>query len=338
MAVGGGRAQAGAVKRGFILGKFMPPHASHIALCDAASRLVDELTILVCWLPGDPISGDLRLAWMQQLLPHARVIGHGADVPQRPEETPDFWPIWQGIVRSVHPDPIDIVFAGEAYGQELARQLGSTFLPINVRGASEDRLSRLSGTAVRAAPWDHWDLLPGVVRAHYARTICLHGPESVGKSTLAARLAQHFDTVAVPEYGRDHCLVHGLDITERDLLTIGAAQTAMIEAALPWCNRRLIVDTDALMTAAWCEMLLGRVPPILLAQPKADLYLLLDRDVPWQDDGTRFFGQDDTRARFMAASEEMLAATSVQWVRVAGGWEQRFKMAVQAIEALGSPA
>ena len=54
----------------------------------AATRaLVDELTVLVCWLPDDPIAGAVRLAWMQDLLPDCRVLGHGAVVPQAPEDS-----------------------------------------------------------------------------------------------------------------------------------------------------------------------------------------------------------------------------------------------------------
>ena len=55
------------MKRGFLLGKFMPPHAGHVSLIEAARRLVDELTILVCSLPDDPIPGQVRLEWMRGL-------------------------------------------------------------------------------------------------------------------------------------------------------------------------------------------------------------------------------------------------------------------------------
>ena len=106
--------------RGFVLGKFMPPHEGHVLLCDTARRLVDELTILVCWLPDDPIPGPLRLAWMRELFPTCRVIGHDAPVPQQPADHPDFWPIWRGIVKAAHPEPIDRVFAGQDYGMRLA--------------------------------------------------------------------------------------------------------------------------------------------------------------------------------------------------------------------------
>ena len=55
------------MKRGFLLGKFMPPHAGHVSLIEAARRLVDELTILVCSLPDDPIPGQVRLEWMRAM-------------------------------------------------------------------------------------------------------------------------------------------------------------------------------------------------------------------------------------------------------------------------------
>lgn len=306
--------------RGFLLGKFMPPHAGHMLLCESARALVDELTILVCSLPGDPIAGELRRAWMRDLLPDCRVIHHDARVPQRPEDDPDFWPIWRGIVRSAHPAPIDLLFAGEGYGLRLAAELDATFVPIGARvmGQDPDGLGGLRASAVRADPWAHWRFLPAPVRPHFARSFCLHGVESTGKSMMAERLARHFGTVWTPEYGRAHCETHGIDLDEDDLLLIGRAQHAMIEASLPWCDRRLIVDTDALMTAAWCEMLLGRAPDALFDYPKADLYLLLEPDVPWIDDGTRCFGTDEARARFAAACRSVLDRAGVRWLSIGG--------------------
>ena len=100
------------MKRGFLLGKFMPPHAGHLSLIRAARALVDELTVLICWLPDDPIPGETRLEWMRALAPDCRIVGHGAVVPQAPEDSADFWPIWRGIVGEAHPEPIDYLFAG----------------------------------------------------------------------------------------------------------------------------------------------------------------------------------------------------------------------------------
>ncbi|WP_066656311.1 MULTISPECIES: AAA family ATPase [unclassified Sphingomonas] len=324
------------MKRGFLLGKFMPPHAGHLTLARAARAMVDRLTVLVCWLPDDPIPGETRLAWMRELLPDCDVVGHGAPVPQAPEDSPDFWPIWRGIVRAVHPYPIDLLFAGEAYGQRLAQEVGGLFVPLGGRimAADPGGIGGLSGSAVRADPWAHAALLPGPVRAHYTRTIVMHGVESTGKSVLAERLARHFGSVWVPEYGRAQAEVHGVEMDAADLTLIGEAQTAMIAAWKRWATRYLFVDTDALMTAAWARMMLGSAPDALLTHPRAELYLLLEPDVAWVDDGTRIYGADASRAKFAELCRAVLDETGVHWVAIRGDWDARFDGAVAAIEAL----
>ena len=324
------------VRRGFLLGKFMPPHAGHVSLIEAARRLVDELTILVCSLPDDPIPGQVRLEWMRAMFPSCRVVWHGAPAPQAPEDNPSFWPTWRRIVAKAHPEPIDYLFAGEGYGEELAHQVGGLFVPLGARvlGADQAGLGGLTASAVAADPLAHWQFLPAPVRNHYALTICVHGVESVGKSMLAERLAAHYSTVLVPEYGRTHCETYGTDCREQDLLLIGQAQQAMIEAARPWCNRLLIADTDALMTAAWSQMMIGYSPDELLCHRQADLYLMLGTDAPFIDDGTRVYGDPQLRAKFDRVSREVLAVARANTVEISGSWDDRFAQSCAAIDQL----
>lgn len=318
--------------RGFLLGKFMPPHNGHVLMCRTARALVDELTILVCWLPGDPIPGELRLAWMRELFPDCRVVGHGAVVPQEPAEHPDFWSIWRSIARDAHPEPIDRVFASETYGARLAAELDAAFHPID---PGRDAVP-VSASAIRADPWRNWRHLPEPVRPHYARTICLHGPESTGKSALAAQLAAHFDTLMVPEYGRTWYEHRGGELAMQDLIHIATTHDAMTGAMLRQCNRRLILDTDPLMTAAWADMLFGeRDPWFETWRRPADLYLLLDIDLPWVDDGTRLFGGEAERQRFFDISKAELVRRGVRWTQVSGQGDARFAAALRAIEEAG---
>ena len=324
------------MKRGFLLGKFMPPHAGHMALIGAARKLVDELTILVGSLPDDPIDGALRVEWMKSLFPDCRIEWHKSPAPQDPSESPHFWAIWRQIVAKAHPEPIDYLFAGESYGEEFARQVGGLFVPLGARvlGADQSGLGGLSSTAVRADPWKHWQFLPPPVRDHYALTICIHGVESVGKSMLAERLAAHYSTVVVPEYGRVHCEVYGTDCREMDLLLIGQAQQAMIDAARPWCDRLLIADTDSLMTAAWSQMMIGYAPDLLICQRRADLYLMMATDAPFVDDGTRVYGDPDQRGRFDRIARDVLSVARANVVEVRGSWDDRFDAACAAIDGL----
>jgi HTH-type transcriptional regulator, transcriptional repressor of NAD biosynthesis genes len=168
--------------------------------------------------------------------------------------------------------------------------------------------------------------------ARGVRTVCLHGPESVGKSVLAAELAAHFDTVFVPEYGRTYCEEFGTDLTNDDLLTIGKTQASMAQAAAQQANRLLIVDTDPLMTAVWSDMMLRTRDPWFAAFDEvADLYLLLDVDLPWVDDGTRIYGDAVTRIDFFNRSRNELVARGVNWSLVSGKEKARANAALAAI-------
>jgi HTH-type transcriptional repressor of NAD biosynthesis genes len=324
------------VKRGFILGKFLPPHAGHVTMIQAALDLVDRLTILLCALPSDSIPGETRQEWLKEMFPQANVILFTDDVPQEPADHPKFWEIWTDIVTRVHPEKIDYVFAGEDYGAGLAGHVDAFFVPLGGRILNSDQsgIGGLSGSAVREKPWVHWQFLPPPVRDHYALTVCLHGVESVGKSTLAERLAAHYRTILVPEYGRAHCEAHGTDCREADLLLIGEAQQASIEAARSWCNRILIADTDALMTAAWSQMMIGHLPDQLICHRKADLYLMLGTDAPFVDDGTRVYKTSEERERFDRIARAALKVARVPIVDIFGSWDDRFDAAVIAIDAL----
>ena len=168
-------------------------------------------------------------------------------------------------------------------------------------------------------------------------SIVLHGVESTGKSLLAQRLASHFGTIWVPEYGRVRAETHGVDMDEQDLLLIGRTQAAMIDAAMPGAHRFLFADTDSLMTAAWAEMMIGHIPDVLLTYPKADLYLLMEADVPWVPDQVRIYGDDPVRARFADISRTVLERSGVRWASVGGDWDARFERAVSLIQAMAPP-
>jgi len=168
------------------------------------------------------------------------------------------------------------------------------------------------------------------------RTICLHGPESTGKSTLITRLADHFDTLFVPEYGRTFAERHGIDFIMADLVHIADTHDAMTQGALATGADPLFLDTDPLMTAVWAEMLFGeRDPWFARWKATADFYLLLDIDLPWAEDGTRMFGTATARRRFFDLSRAELERRDVPWALVGGQGDERFRNALDAIAHTG---
>jgi len=170
---------------------------------------------------------------------------------------------------------------------------------------------------------------------HRVITVCLHGAESTGKSVLAAKLEAECEWPWVPEYGRTYCEERGTDLTMADLIAIAEGQEAENREARAANPPVLLLDTDQLMTAAWAAMLFGEVPDALLAYPKADHYLLFSPDVPWHDDGTRFFGTDEARARFAALAEDMLIRAGVPFTPISGGWAEREAQVRAVIAGLG---
>ena len=185
---------------GMILGKFMPVHKGHQHLIDFARRQVEHLTILVGSLSSEPIPGHLRYQWVQELYPDVTVVHCTDENPQYPHEHPDFWAIWVRSIRKFLPVGPDAIFSSEEYGEELARHLGAVHIPCDLSRSAVP----VSATQIREDPYASWRYIPEPVRPYSAKRVVVYGPESTGKTTLAARLAEHYRTVWVPEYARSY--------------------------------------------------------------------------------------------------------------------------------------
>ena len=317
--------------RGFLLGKFMPPHAGHVALCQMAAALVDELTVMVCTLDSEPVPGRLRGSWMRSLLPGVNVVHYDQDIPQEPGDHPDFWPIWRRAIREVQPEPIDYVFGSEPYVARLAEELGARSVPVD----PGRRAFPISSSEVREDPAGNWRHIPGPVRPWFQKRVVVFGAESVGKSTLADRLAALQDGPVVPEYGRGYEGSRGDGPwSAAELIELARRHEAHRAAIAPWGGPLLVEDTDPLLTAVWAQMLLGQRVPELEARPMADLYILLDADVPFVQDGIRYFADGGGRRRFQGLCEEMLERIGARYERITGDWDTRDRQAQAAVGRL----
>lgn len=313
--------------RGMVLGKFMPPHAGHVFLCDVARRMTDELVIVVGSLAREPIAGTQRVAWMKELFPDAIVVHHTDENPQYPEEHPDFWAIWKASLGRVLPGPVDVVFAGEAYGKKLAEVLGARFVPVDRKASS---LAGVSGTAIREDPLAHWDHIPPCVRAHYVKRVSVFGPESTGKTTLANALAEHFDTSVVPELARQLLEANDAKLDLADMEMIVKGQIAFEESLVSAARGVLVCDTDPLATRLWAKALFDA--DLEVPDRAYDLTLLCAPDVPWVADPVRYLPEGGKA--FFAACEAELTKRGRAYVTIAGSWDERFATATRAIEAL----
>lgn len=165
--------------------------------------------------------------------------------------------------------------------------------------------------------------------------VVLTGAESTGKTTLAALLAGHYDTVWLPEYVRAFVEEHG-EPTYDDVARIAQGHLDQEAACLPDAHRVLIYDTDLLSTCLYSRYIFGRCPGWVDEAARdrtADLYLLAGDDIPWvPDPGQR--ENPSTRDTLQPLFKQMLEERNLPYVTVDGSLESRLKTAIAAIDAL----
>ncbi len=163
--------------------------------------------------------------------------------------------------------------------------------------------------------------------------VCFYGAESTGKSTMAARIAAHYQTEFVPEVARE--VISSNDFDESDIVGIGAEQTRRVYEKSLIANRILICDTDLITTQIYSEQYLGKIPERLLeleAEIHYDKYFLFDIDTPWVADGLRDLG--DKRVEMNYKFIEALNQRKIQFTLVQGSWDQRFEIIRAEIDGL----
>jgi nicotinamide riboside kinase len=147
----------------------------------------------------------------------------------------------------------------------------------------------------------------------------------------------------VPEYGRAYCEAHGTDIGVSELVHIAQTQDTMNSAAAARATELdlgfVLFDTDPLITAVWADMMFGMAAGYVrdayfdAFTSFADLYLLLDIDLPFVDDGLRVYAQSGERQHFFDLCQSELAASDVPYALIRGVGEARFAAALTAILA-----
>ena len=287
-----------------VLGKFMPFHAGHAALCAFAASSADRVCIVVDRLEGEWPAADARAAGIRE---HASERGLAADVvalprpmPQDPSETPDFWPVWRRALLEACP-AADLIVSSEDYGPKLAALLAIRHLAFDPARS----LCPARATLIRKNPFDPAlrALIDPCARPAYSRLAVLRGPECSGKTTLLRALG--LPCQKVPE-AAEALIAAGLDPADPESLPAFArAQTEAIASALrgPW--PLAVADSDAWSTFAWAQTLFGpqsscaaACAGIARSAPRPDLVLLPASFFPFESAPHReFHAPEEARAR-----------------------------------------
>lgn len=169
------------------------------------------------------------------------------------------------------------------------------------------------------------------------RKVVVIGPESTGKSTLSAALANELSTVWVPEYARTYLDTLHRPYTEADLLSIANGQLASEDSLSATATNTLICDTDLYVVKVWSEHKYGRCHSHILEAIAArhyDLYLLTYIDIDWQQDHQREHADPAMRQYFYNIYRDIVANSGTPWADVRGSHTQRLQTSLHAIQQL----
>jgi HTH-type transcriptional regulator, transcriptional repressor of NAD biosynthesis genes len=323
------------MRRGLVIGKFYPPHLGHKSLIDTALANSQNVDVLVCVRPDQTIEGSLRVQWLKEMCPSAHVF----EIEDICDD--DNSARWAEYVKQVLGRAPDVVFTSEEYGERFAAFLGCEHVSVDRTRTSVP----ISSTLLRSRPLANWNFMTPLVRAHFAKRICVVGAESTGTTTIAQALAETFETIWVPEYGREYALeklanIHPsatpvYDWTSEEFTHIAVEQAKREDEMIRDANRVLICDTDGLATSVWHERYMGfRLEKVeqFARSRKYDLYFLTDCDIPFEQDGTR--DGESVRECMTERLTERLEQFGRRWIKLSGTHEERMRVAVAAVSSV----
>jgi NadR type nicotinamide-nucleotide adenylyltransferase len=167
------------------------------------------------------------------------------------------------------------------------------------------------------------------------KRVCLLGAESTGKSTLAMALAERFDTLWNPEYGRPYTLIGrpaGAPWTSWEFIHIARVHCWYEDFLAGFAHRVLFSDTDAFTTAVFHEAYLGTPATGFaeLVERSYDLFVVCGLDVPWRHDGMREF--EEQRRWMQERYLRRVRDSGRPWLLAEGSVARRLDAAAEAVE------
>ena len=164
--------------------------------------------------------------------------------------------------------------------------------------------------------------------------VAITGPESTGKSTLAEKLAKHFNVNYIPEYSRTYLENFEGQYTENDVVDIAKAQHNLIIEEEKKNPEILIADTEIIVCKIWIEYVFkhpNEMTEDLLRRQNFDLYLLCDIDLPWVYDPLRENPNIEERKELFEIYKNTLTKMNVPFGVVRGSDDERVNNALEII-------
>ncbi|MFT3702752.1 MAG: AAA family ATPase [Agriterribacter sp.] len=321
--------------KAFVFGKFLPFHKGHEAMIRFALTHCDFLTVLVCRSNKEIIDGSIRKSWIDKTFADQQNVEvrvydyHEEALSNSSVSSTEVSAAWAMVFKALLPG-YTLLITSEPYGVYVADFMGIQHIFFD----QPRILYPVSASAIRNDPAACWNFLPDAVKSHFVKKVVILGTESTGKTTLAQQLADHFKATLVSEAGRD-IVDDSKNFAFEDLYTIAVEHARRISEAIAGKSQLVIIDTDIHITKSYAHFVFNKpltVNKAINEANKADLYLYLNNDVPYIQDGTRL--NEKERNDLDISHRRVLDNHGINIIEIKGNWAERFETAIKHVQGL----
>ncbi len=321
--------------KAFVFGKFLPFHKGHKAMIDFALSKCDYLTVLICCSDKENISDTVRKVWIENTFEkqknfEVKTFNYlESELPNTSETSKKVSEIWANIFKKQLPD-YSLLITSEEYGNFVAAFMNIQHIAFDI----PKKLFPVSATAVRKDVFANWRFLPDSVKSYFAIKVVILGTESTGKTTLAEKLSKHFNCSLVLEAARE-IIANSNSFTFDDLHVVATEHARRIDKILLAVSPLIIIDTDIHITKSYSRFTFQKeleVTADIYNSNRANIYLYLNKNVDYLQDGTRLSEAD--RNLLDLSHRQVLTDHNIDIIEIKGDWSERFEKAVEQIKKL----
>lgn len=331
-------------KIGMYGGSFNPLHLGHVNDIIMAANQCDKLYVVLSVSNSSiEIDHKERFRWLKNITSNMENVEVFEIFSSNEEKDMYDWQTGAEDIKKYINAPIDTVFAGDDYkGKNLWENL---YKESKIIYFPRQKIP-ISSTMIRTNPYQHFDYLPPCVKEYYTKKICIIGTESCGKSTLVRNLAKAYNTSYVEEAGRTICdEAGGIDNMQKyHYFQILFEHKRKELEALRKANKVLFIDTDSLITLYYYQLgfqdnkeediNFETLATSIATLNQYDLYLFLEPDVKWVQDGTRTYGDDTIRIENNNKLKKIFNKNKIPYQTITGNYQERYIKAKELVNEL----
>jgi len=331
-------------KIGMYGGCFNPLHLGHVNAIVEASNQCEKLFVVMS-NSNDPneINHKERLKWLKHVTHDMENVEVFEIFDNNDTKYIYDWDNGIKQVKNHIKEKIDVIFAGSDY---IGTNVWENAYPESKIVYLNRSKINISSSEIRKNPYKYYEYLPKIVQKYYIKKVCIIGTESCGKSTLIRNLANVFNTSYVEEAGRTVCEESGgIDnMQKKDYFEILFRHKYEENESLKIANKVLFIDTDSLITLYYYLLdfkdksednkRFQYISECISYLNNYDLYIFLEPDVKWVQDGSRTYGDQKIREKNNKILKRLLNKNGINYICINGDYQNRYKKSKELIEEL----